>query len=738
MSQTRKDNRTKAELVEALAELRARLDEAEQTLDAIRTGNVDAVVVSGPQGEQVFSLTGAEQVYRVIIEAMNEGALTMDLGGYILFCNRRFCEMVKTPMEAIVGKRFTNFAAPAQQPAIRALVADAQGGPVRRRLVLQAGGGTPLSVQLSANLLVAANPPCICMVVSDLTELEASASSIRVLREHQQALEESQAELRKQKEWLQVTMRSIGDAVIATDSEGRISFLNPAAAALTGWTEQEALGRPVRDVFHIIDDATRRPGEDVVARALSEGTTVTSAGATRLIVRNGREISVEDSTAPIKDRDGRLLGAVVVFQNSTEKRRRQEALVALKNSLAADLARMARLHEISTRLAGSSDLGSLLAAIIEASIEITGADMGSIQLLDEAGAMRVAAHSGLGQPFLDYFANVSREVHIVCGQALTDCQRVIVDDVTESPLFRDNPALDVLLAAGIRAFQTTPLIGRTGEIVGMFSTHYHTARQPEEADLRLLDLLARQAADLIERMRAIEALNKRSEQLEAANRELESFSYSVSHDLRAPLRAIDGYSRMILRKHADKFDEDAIDKFNVIRDSTRMMGQLIDDLLAFSRTGRAEMSTTALDIGGMIKEIWEEIKAANPDRRMTLQIAELPPCRGDRGLIKQALVNILSNAAKFTKGREEALIQAGGDNKGREIVYSIRDNGVGFDMKYHDKLFGVFQRLHSAGEFEGTGVGLAIVQRIISRHGGRIWAEAEVDRGACFYFSLPG
>ncbi len=293
--------------------------------------------------------------------------------------------------------------------------------------------------------------------------------------------------------------------------------------------------------------------------------------ATSLITRDGSEISVEDSAAPIRDRDSRLLGAVLVFQDSTEKRQRQKALEALKDSLAADLSRMARLHEISTRLAGKDDLSSLLTAIVEASIEITGADMGSIQLLDEAGGLRIAAHNGLDRPFLDYFGSVSKEVHIVCGRAMADCRRVIVDDVIESPLLRDSPTLDVLLKAGIRAFQTTPLIGRTGEVVGMFSTHYQTARQPEEADLRLLDLLARQAADLIERMRVIEALNKRSAQLEAANKELESFSYSVSHDLRAPLRAIDGYSRMILRKHADKFDDDAM------RQVQRHPGQHPDD-----------------------------------------------------------------------------------------------------------------------------------------------------------------
>ena len=243
--------------------------------------------------------------------------------------------------------------------------------------------------------------------------------------------------------------------------------------------------------------------------------------------------------------------------------------------------------------------------------------------------------------------------------------------------------------------------------------------------------------DITDLKRAEEELKERTGQLEAANRELEGFSYTVSHDLRAPLRAIDGYSRMILRKHADKLDEDALSKFNIIRQQTLMMGQLIEDLLAFSRLGRTELSTTTLDIGGLIREVWEDLRALSPNRHLTLKIAELPQCKGDRGLIKQVLVNILSNAVKFTKGREEALIEAGGYNKDGEIVYYIRDNGIGFDMQYHDKLFGIFQRLHSAADYEGTGVGLSIVQRIIHRHGGRVWAESEPDKGATFYFTLP-
>jgi PAS domain S-box-containing protein len=242
--------------------------------------------------------------------------------------------------------------------------------------------------------------------------------------------------------------------------------------------------------------------------------------------------------------------------------------------------------------------------------------------------------------------------------------------------------------------------------------------------------------DITERKRAEEILRERTVQLEAANKELESFSYSVSHDLRAPLRAIDGYARLILKKQGDKFDADTLDKFNVIRSSTHMMGQLIDDLLTFSRLGRKQMSLALLDMDVLMKEAWKELQASDPERNMRLTVNSMPAGYGDRVLIKQALINLLSNAAKFTKYKDAANIEMGGYADGNEHVYYVRDNGVGFDMAYYDKLFGVFQRLHSTDHFEGTGVGLATVQRIIHRHGGRVWAEGKVDEGACFYFAL--
>jgi len=244
-------------------------------------------------------------------------------------------------------------------------------------------------------------------------------------------------------------------------------------------------------------------------------------------------------------------------------------------------------------------------------------------------------------------------------------------------------------------------------------------------------------AEIKERKQAEKLLEERTAQLEAANKELESFSYSVSHDLRNPLRAIDGYSRTILKNQGDKFDEDTRSRFNCIRRNTQMMGMLIDDLLSFSRLGRADINMSDLDMEDLVHEAWKELQVINPNRQINLTNNNVPPGRGDRTLIKQVYANLLSNAVKFTKNVKDAHIEAGGYSEGNENVYYVKDDGVGFDMNYYDKLFGVFQRLHSEDDFEGTGIGLAIVQRIIQRHGGRVWAEGKVDQGAIFYFSFP-
>ncbi len=235
-----------------------------------------------------------------------------------------------------------------------------------------------------------------------------------------------------------------------------------------------------------------------------------------------------------------------------------------------------------------------------------------------------------------------------------------------------------------------------------------------------------------------EDLGKRSAELEAINKELEAFAYSISHDLRAPLRHMAGYAELLQRRASSLLDEKCRHYMAMILEAAQKMGELIDDLLAFSRIGRAEAQTTRVDLAQLVKEVLSEAQSECDGRQIRWSVGALPALRGDRSMLRLALVNLVANAVKFTRTRAQAEIEIGSiADKNRAPVVFIRDNGVGFDMKYANKLFGVFQRLHRTEEFEGTGIGLATVQRIIHRHGGRVWAEGQPDRGATFYFSVP-
>jgi PAS domain S-box-containing protein len=252
-----------------------------------------------------------------------------------------------------------------------------------------------------------------------------------------------------------------------------------------------------------------------------------------------------------------------------------------------------------------------------------------------------------------------------------------------------------------------------------------TERKRAQDDLR-------QANDQLE-----QRVRDRTARLEESNQELEAFSYSVSHDLRAPLRAIDGFTRILAKEYEPHLNHEGQRICSVIRDNTRSMSRLIDDLLAFSRLGRAEMSLSPIDMEAMATALFHEVTTPEGRERIDFRVGAVPPAIGDPTLMRQVWMNLLANAVKFSAKRERAVIEVRGGQREGEAVYSVTDNGAGFDMRYADKLFGVFQRLHSTSEFEGTGVGLALVQRVVRRHGGRVWAEGEIDRGATFHFALP-
>jgi PAS domain S-box-containing protein len=263
---------------------------------------------------------------------------------------------------------------------------------------------------------------------------------------------------------------------------------------------------------------------------------------------------------------------------------------------------------------------------------------------------------------------------------------------------------------------------------------------PEGVFILSIDISERKTAER-ELKQLTEDLEKRilerTAQLEAVNSELESFSYSVSHDLRAPLRAIDGYTKILWEDYGHTIDEEGKRIMKVITTNARQMGQLIDDLLTFSRVGKQGLIKVNLEMNSLVKAVVEDQRVKNPDKKFNVNVKPLDQAFGDHSMIKLAVTNLVSNAIKYSSKKEVAEIEIGSYVENDHTVYYIKDNGVGFDMAYYDKLFGVFQRLHNPREFEGTGVGLALVQRIIYKHNGKVWAKGKEEEGATFYFSLP-
>ncbi len=358
-------------------------------------------------------------------------------------------------------------------------------------------------------------------------------------------------------------------------------------------------------------------------------------------------------------------------------------------------------------------------SLIEVSLDplVTISPEGKITDVNEATAKvtGVPREKLIGTDFSNYFTEP--------GKAREGYQLVFSKGtVTDYPLtirHNDGKLTDVLYNASVYK-------DVAGNVLGVFAAARDiTDRKQAEKEIHLLNESLEQR------------VQERTAELEASNKELESFSYSVSHDLRAPLRAIDGFSGVLFEEYEDKFDGEGKRVLHIIRDNTRKMGQLIDDLLAFSRLGRQAVTLSDIDMHKLAETVFATLKALAPEQNLRLNLTSLLPVKGDLAMLRQVFTNLLSNAIKFTRPKEVGIIEVGSASEGNQNAYFVKDNGVGFDMRYVGKLFGVFQRLHSSKEFEGTGVGLAIVQRIIHRHGGRVWAEGKVGEGACFYFTLP-
>jgi PAS domain S-box-containing protein len=642
------------------------------------------------------------------------------------------------------------------------------------------------------------------------------------------------------------------DAIISKDLTGVITSWNKSAERLFGYTVEEALGKTVAELLVPEDRQDEEP--DILAR-LQRGERVDHFETVRRR-KDGALLELSLTISPLRDSRGIIVGASKIARDITERKRTERAIQSLNQQLTRDLAAMTRLQQLSTRLVHAHDVPKLLEEIVSAAIEITAADKGNMQLLHN-GVLTIAAQQGFDQPFLDFFKEV-HESHCACGAALRKGGRVVVESVAESD-FYESAARKVVLDAQVRAVQSTPLITRSGEIVGMFSTHYGQAGTIPERDLKWIDLLARQAADQIERRRAEHALRaseerlrlaqnaakvgvfhldlltgvntwsteleklhglppgsftgtqaawekfvhpedreialkrveeafntgmpvegewrviwpdgsihwlagrfqvhrnalgiatrlsgvnfeiterkKMENELRRANQDLEQFAYSASHDLQEPLRSVKIFSELLFSRYRNALDKEALEFLGNVCDGASRMERLVRDLLTYSQVAMIDKDPEYADANAAMQAALANLAGLIAETDAAVECEPLPSVRIHQIQLQQVFQNLIGNAIKYHRPGITPVVHASARLKASIWTFSIGDNGIGIEPQFQERIFGLFKRLHTNDEYSGAGIGLALCQRIVERHHGRIWVESEPGKGSTFHFTLPG
>ncbi len=501
---------------------------------------------------------------------------------------------------------------------------------------------------------------------------------------------------------------------------GRWLRVNKKMCAITGYSSDELLQMRVPDISHPED---RKFDWESFQRAV-RGAASDYRMEKRYVRKDNTVVWVIVNMTIIRNPTGEPVRTIAAIEDITERKTQESRLLQLNN-------RLQYLISAIQEMALARDVETVTGVVRLAARRLTGAD-GATFVLREGEQSFYADEDAIGPLWKGQRLPLTQ---CISGWVMLHDTPAVIEDIYTDARIHGELYRDTF----VRSLVIVPI--RRHVPLGAIGNYWAQPHGATPEEVQLLQTLADAAAIALESVRLLNDLEKRvverTSQLESANKELEAFSYSVSHDLRAPLRAIDGFARILDEDNMSRLDGEGRRVLGVICSEVRRMGQLIDDLLAFSKLNRRLMDPSEIDMTALAQTVFAECAGQSPDRKLTLQLHPLPPVRGDGAMIRQVLVNLISNAIKYTRPKEVATIEIGGRTEANENLYYVKDNGVGFDMKYADRLFGVFQRLHSEDEFEGTGVGLALVQRVIHRHGGRVWADAKVNEGATISFTFP-
>ena len=498
-------------------------------------------------------------------------------------------------------------------------------------------------------------------------------------------LQESEEQTREARDWLQTTLASIGDAVIATDAKGRVTFLNAVAEALTGWTQEQAAGLPLEQMFVINNEETGAPVESPVSKALREGRIVGLANHTRLTAKDGRQIPIDDSAAPIRDAQGNIAGVVLVFRDISQRRETERRDM----ESAAALARLAAIVESSDDAIISKDPQGIVTSWNRAAERMFG----------------YTSEEMVGRPIM-ILSSVERPDEIAAI-----LKRVMSGDHIEhhETTRRTKSGREISVSLTV-----SPIRDRQGKIVGA----------------------SKIARDISARV-AIEAEQARQAALLArTNAELEHFAYAASHDLREPLRTITAYAQLLKRLNGSHLDAQSIECLQFIVDGSHRMTQLIDALLAYSKAGETgERTLGPVRSEQVLTRALDSLRSAIQENDAVVTHDALPTVLGEEIAVEQLFQNLIGNALKYR--REEApRVHVSAKQQGDEWVFAVSDNGQGIAPQFQSQVFELFKRLHGR-DYPGTGIGLATCKKIVERHGGRIWLESEAGCGSTFFFTLP-